>query len=93
MVRYFSELMSVDSMVKDLRERGADPSNELSDDFLVCESHTLEEWEDVCIHELRNELRAKLDRTNQYLNHKEALLEQDYDALEYIYFNINLLKQ
>ena len=42
-VKYFGEIVTIDEMVKDLRKKGVDPNNDLSDDFLIDEAYQIGE--------------------------------------------------
>lgn len=44
-IKYFGNIVTMDDMVKDLRERGLDPDNDCSDDFLITEAYNIGEWD------------------------------------------------
>ena len=52
-VKYFGEIVTIDEMVKDLRKKGVDPNNDLSDDFLIDEAYQIGEWEEVTPDQLK----------------------------------------
>lgn len=45
MITYLGELTTFSFMVADLRERGADETDDVSDAFLIAESYQAGEWE------------------------------------------------
>ena len=46
-IKYFGKIVTEKELIADLRERGTDKNNELSDEFLIHESHAQFEWTEV----------------------------------------------
>lgn len=45
MIFYLGKEVTEQKLVKDLKKRGCDPENNLSNEFLMAESYQLGEWE------------------------------------------------
>ena len=45
MIFYLGDKVTEQELVEDLKKRGCDPENNLSNEFLIAESYRLGEWE------------------------------------------------
>ena len=44
MVEYLGRIVTEQEMIKDLRKRGCDVNNSISDEFLISEAYAIGEW-------------------------------------------------